>query len=726
MKLSRRKFLVGSGLLGGGLILGFSLRDPGPVPGTREATFQPNAWLQITSDNKVIFQMAKAEMGQGVHMGMTTIIAEELDYDPSQIVVELAGVHPDLALGMGQVTGASMSTSASWDPLREAGAMARAMLISTAANRWGIDTNQCSTDNGVIINQTNKERLNYGDLVDDARHVSNDIHYELKEPAEYRWVGRSLPRNDSYIKSTGKAEFGMDVDLPNMKIAVVVRPPQFGGSLKSWNIDVVNEQPGVIRAFEIHSGVAIVADSYWEARKAANSMEVQWHKGPLAGLDSNKIRSEHKKALLEGEAHFAVEEGDIDSSFAEATQLVEAEYAAPFLAHTTMEPQNATALVQGEQCEMWLPSQAPDIARAVAAHFTGISQENIVVNSTFLGGGFGRRSYVDFAGEVAVIAQRLSGVPVKLIWSREDDVRHDFYRPASYHGIKGALDKDGNLLGWQHKVVTSSLIKGFAPNMISAVLPTFVPTNIARSIGRLAGDFIADMEPTLSEGAHIPYAVDNLTVAQVLSEQGIPVGFWRSVGHSHTAFVSESFMDEMAYAAKSDPVEFRRRHLKDKPRLLAVLNRAVENANWAKAPEGIYQGVAIHESFESFAAMVVEVSISDKSFIVKRVVAAVDCGLPITPEIIRAQVESAIVYGLSAAMKDPVTIEDGAVKQSNFHDLPVLRINEVPVMEVHIIESRESPTGIGEPGLPPVAPALANALFAASGQRQREMPFKLT
>ena len=340
---SRRKFLIGSGLLGGGLVLGFSLRDPGPVPRTREAAFQHNAWLQITKDNKVIFQMAKAEMRRSVHMGMTTIIAEKLDYDPSRIIVELAGVHPDFVVGMGQLTGASMSTAASWGHLREAGAMAREMLITIAANRWWIDNSQCISDDRVIMNQGNKERLSYDELVDDARHLSDNVGYSLKDGVDYRWLGKPAPCNDSYVKSIGKAEFEMDVDLPNMKVAVVVRPSQFGASVQSWNADVVSELPGVVRAFEIHSGVTIAADSYWEAHKTANSMEVQWQDSPLTGLDPDKIRKEHEKALRDDEAHLVVEEGDVKSSFAEVIQLIEAEYAAPFLAHTIMESQSVVA-----------------------------------------------------------------------------------------------------------------------------------------------------------------------------------------------------------------------------------------------------------------------------------------------------------------------------------------------------------------------------------------------
>ncbi len=724
MRLTRRRFLIGAGVAGG-LVLGFSLRDPGPVPGTRRGSFQPNAWLQITPDNQVIFQMARAEMGQGVHTGMATLIGEELDFDPARMTIELAGVHPDFSLMMGQITGGSMSTLKSWEPLREAGAIARAMLIRAAAQHWDIATERITTDDGIVINRITGEKLEYGRLANAAKSVGK-TDYTLKQAGEYKWIGKRTPRTDSYLKSTGKAVFGVDVVLPDMKIAVVIRPPQFGSRVQSWEPDSVREQRGVYRVFEIHSGIAIVADSYWQARKAAGVLQVQWTQGPLAGLDSAAIRQDQKRALTEEKPHILAETGDIDRGFTAAATSLEAEYHAPFLHHATMEPQNATAVVYGETAELWVPSQGPDLARAVAAHFSGLKQKNITVHSTFLGGGFGRRAFVDFAGEAIAIAKQIPGIPVKLIWSREDDVRHDFYRPATLHAVRGALNDKGEILAWQHRVAGSSIMKGFAPDMMSNVLPSFVPIHIGRSLGRYAGRFIARRDPTLAEGAQIPYTTANLQVSQVLSEQGIPTGFWRSVGHSHTAFVAESFMDEMAHAAGADPVAFRRHHLTEKPRHLAVLELAAEKAGWGRTPAGISQGVAVHESFNSFVAMVIEVTVNGNQYSVERVVAAVDCGLAVNPEIVRAQVESTIVYGLSGCMKDALTIENGSVKQSNFHDLPVLRMDETPKMEVWLVNSTEPPSGIGEPGLPPVAPALANALFAATGKRLREMPLRLS
>lgn len=732
MKITRRKFLIGTtAVVGAGLVIGVSTRrSPGEVPGTRAGTFQPNAYLQITPDNEIIFQMARAEMGQGVYHGMTTIIAEELNVDPSTITVELAGVHPDFALMLGQLTGGSMSTPGSWTPLREAGAAARAMLRQAAANEWGIAPDQVEAADGILTNSNNAETFQYGDLVDQASLLhGEEITFELKDRSEYRFIGQPSKRNDAFIKSTGKVQFGMDVQIPNTKTAMVVRPRQFGATLSSWNAEQVRELPGVVQAFEIESGVAVIADDYWQARKAAQAMDVQWQDGPIANLDSEQILESFKDSLHNDEAREVEAHGDVAVALADAPNVLEAEYDTPFVPHSTMEPQNATALFDGEKLELWAPTQGVDLTQKVAAYYSGLDADKITVNATFMGGGFGRRSYMDFAGEVSAIAMQMPNVPIRLVWSREDDMQHDFYRPAAYHGLKGALDENGKLLGWEHKVVSNSIMKVLAPDLASNMLPDFVPLTVARSIGTTLGGFIESRDPTMTEGAVPPYSTPNLNVSSVLNHQGIPVGFWRSVGSSHTAFASEIFMDEMANAADADPVEFRRQHLSSsdehQARFLSVLELAVEKAGWGNAPEGIYQGFAMHYCFESYVANVVEVSVTGNSYKVERVVSAADCGLAINPDNVIAQVQSSIIYGLSAATKDPITIKDGGVAQSNFHDAEVVRMNEIPKMEAYIVDSDYDPTGIGEPGLPPVAPALANALFAATGQRLRKMPLKL-
>lgn len=726
MQLSRRKFIIGTGVIGGGLLIGLNLGNKHPIPGTRENTFQPNAFLQITPDNQVIFQLHRFEMGQGVYSSIPVIIGEELDYDPSAISTEFAGVHPDFAVGGMQLTGGSTSIWTAWDPIREAGATARTMLIDAAAMQWAINTEQCSTDNGQVINKLTNEKLSYGQLALAASKLPLPKDVSLKDASDYQWVGKELPRYDAQIKSDGSAIFGMDVQLPGIKTAVVVRPPYFGGTIKNYDDSAAKTSSGVIKVLEIHSGIAIVADSYWQAKKAAGLLTVEWHKGPLAGLSSEKILEDQQQALASGEKKAFTEEGEIEKAWPQAAKIIEAEYASPHAHHSPMEPQNCTALIEGENCEIWAPSQGPDLTRAIAAHYTGLDHDNITVNITFMGGGFGRRSYMDFTGEAVAVAQTLPGIPIRLIWSREDDMQHDYYRPATYHGTKGALDAQGNILAWQHDIVTPSIVKGFGADIMSTQLPTWVPTETARVIGKTVSGWMSGIEPISTEGMEIAYETPNLLLNRIHHDPGVPIGFWRSVSHSHTAFVAESFIDEMAHAAKADPVEFRLRHLNDKPRHTAVLKMATEKASWNQPAQGVYQGVAVHESFRSYAAMVIEVSVNGSEYNIERVVAAVDCGRAINPDIVRSQVESAIIYGLGPATKAAVKIEDGAVVQSNFHDLPVVRMNECPKMEVYIVESEEAPTGIGEISLPPVAPALANALFRATGQRLREMPLRLS
>lgn len=730
MKVTRRKFILGTGaVISGSLVIGVVTDPgPGPVPGTRPGTFQPNAYLQITAKNEIIFQMSRAEMGQGVHHGMTTIIAEELNVQPASIKVELAGVHPEFALMLGQVTGGSTSTAQSWDPLREAGAAARAILVQVAANFWGIETNRIEAVDAVITNKETGEKLKYGDLITEANALKEtSITFRLKDPSEYRFVGKPSKRNDSFIKSTGKAQFGIDVNLPNLKTAVVVRARQFGAILESWNSEQVREQPGVIHAFEIESGVAIIADGYWQARQAAHSVQAVWQDGTIANLDYENILESFKTSLSSGDIHNIESEGDLTAVLADNDRVLQAEYDTPLLAHSTMEPQNATALFDGEKLEIWAPTQGVDLTQQVAAYYSGLQPENIKVNGTLMGGGFGRRAYMDFAGEAASIAVQMPNVPIKLVWSREDDMQHDFYRPAAYHELKGALDENGKILGWEHTVVSNSIMKGMAPDLASVMLPSFVPLSVARSIGKTMANFIESRDPTMTEGAIPPYKTPNLQINSIINQQTqlIPVGFWRSVGSSHTAFASEIFTDEMAHAASIDPVEFRRQHLENGSRYRNVLDLAAEKADWGNTRKGIYQGFAMHFSFESHVANVVEVSLTDTGYRIERVVSAVDCGLVINPDIVIAQVQSSIIYGLTAATKNAITIKNGGVEQNNFHDSPVIRMNEIPKMEVYIVQSDHAPTGIGEPGLPPVAPALANALFAATGQRLRKMPLRL-
>ncbi len=727
MSVSRRGFLIGSAVVGGGLVIGLNLRDAPPLPNIRTGSFVPNAWLQITPTGEVIFQLPKSEMGQGIHTSLTTLIAEELDYEPSKIVVEHASAHPAYRDSMNrtQLTGGSTSIAVNWEPLREAGAAARAMLIAAAAQRWGVDADSCRTEPGMVVHDASGNQLAYAELAQSASDF-HDAPYTLKERSAHRWIGRDLPRLDAREKSTGKAQYGMDVTLPGMLTAVVVRPRQFGATLDQFNADRALEAKGVEAVFAIHSGVAVVARTYWEARKAAALLEVSWQDGPLATLDSADIRQQQADALETQEGHIALERGDGAGRLDNADAVIRARYSAPYTHHSPMEPQNATALVSGDDCELWAPTQGPDLAQAVAAHYTGIARDRIKVNALTLGGGFGRRGYVDYIGEVAVIARALPGIPVKLVWSREDDMQHDFYRPATLHDVAATLNADGGIESWQHRLVSPSIIEGLGVTLASVMLPAWVPTEISRSIGRFGSGLAASVDPTTAEGAKIAYDVPHLAIEQILHDPGVPVGFWRSVGFSHNCFVAESFIDELAHAAGADPLAFRLAHLGNAPRYTQVLELAAEKASWGSPAPGRFQGIAVVEPFDSFCAAVVEVSVDGNSYTVERVVNAVDCGLVVNPDIVAAQIESAVIYGLSAAMKAPITVAGGAVEQSNFHDAPVLRMHEAPQIETHIVSSDEAPTGIGEIGLPAVAPALASALFAATGQRLRDLPLVLS
>lgn len=729
MKLTRRKFLVSTGIVGGGLILGISLSNKPPVPGKLEGGFSPNAWLQIMPDGRALFIVDRTEMGQGVFSSLPTLLAEELDFDPSRFELLNAQVHPDFSNPLilyDQSTGGSTSVAGRWQPLREAGAAARAMLVAAAANRWGVAVDQCHTENGVISNTVNNASLTYAEVCEAANEFA-DVPYQLKTPDQFRYIGKALPRLDAREKSTGKAVFGVDVVFPNQKTAVIVRPPYFGGSVARWDRDSVIGRPGVLDAFEVKTGIAIVADGYWPARKAADGLVVEWDKGPVAGLDDAAIRAGQREAMASGDIHVDDEAGDVEA--AKAGKVLSAEYRQPFLNHSPMEPMNATALytvdASGDRCEVWAGNQAPTIARTVVAEAVGIDRDNVSIHTPQLGGGFGRRGFPDFAGEAAMVAKHFPNVPVKVQWSREDEMRHDYYRPASLHSIEASLDEEGNIAHWQHKFVVASGLKGLASTLVVNALPAWVPLEFARSVGNFVGDQAEAYDPSLAEGARNNYQFPNELISHVVYDPGVPKGFWRSVGYSNNVFVTESFMDEMAGAAQRDPVDFRLQYLSPGSREENVLKLAAEKSGWGKPAAGRFQGVALSQPFFTHCATVAEVEVSGNRFSVKRVVVAVDCGQVITPDIAVTQIESGVIYALTATMKAPVSIENGRVKQSNFHDLPVLRMNEVPEIEVHFVDSHAEPTGLGEIGVPNVAPAVANALFAATGQRLRQLPLAL-
>ncbi|MFN2315713.1 MAG: molybdopterin cofactor-binding domain-containing protein, partial [Gemmatimonadales bacterium] len=604
-----------------------------------------------------------------------------------------------------QGTGGSTSVAAAWQPLREAGARARAMLITAAAARWEVDPSECSTEAGRVVHGGTRRRARYGELAEAAAALPVPETVTLKEPAEWTVIGTEMPRLDLDAKVRGTAVFGVDVRVPEMLTGVVVRSPVFGGTPKTWDDAAALQIPGVRQVIQIPSGIAVLANGYWAARKGGNALNVEWDEGPSASFSTEAMRAQ--MPLLAGQTGIpARKEGT--GALVRGHREISADYEAPYLAHACMEPMNATAHVQADHCTVWAPTQyqsGPAFGGGVqehAARIAGLDPSQVTVHTTYLGGGFGRRFNLDFVIE-AVEASKAAGVPVQIIWSREDDIRHDFYRPPTYSRFAASLDADG--------MPSGLTVRAVGPSIMSS----------------LFGAPRTALDNTVVEAlANLPYDIPNLLVEAVQPDWPVPVGFWRSVGSSQNGFTIESFVDELAWAAGKDPFEYRRALLQQKPRHRGVLELAAEKAAWGSPlPEGTARGIAVVESFSSYVAEVVEVSLNpDRTVRVNRVVAAVDCGTVVNPAIVRAQVESAIVFGLTAALHGEITIEGGRVVQSNFHDYPMLRMREMPVIEVHLVPSTEAPTGIGEPGTPPIAPAVANALYALSQQRVRRLPIR--
>ena len=737
MKLSRRKFLLGSAIAGSGLVLGFSLKPEPTVPNLRSGSFRPNAWLQIMPNGEVIFQCDKVEMGQGVATGLATLIGEELDLDPEALTVEFAGNHPqfrnsDFAL---QLTGGSTSIKVGWYPLRHAAASARQMLLTAASQQLQLPQQQLITDNGWVIDPASKQKLSYGELVSSAKTLSPPKDVSLKPSDQYRYIGKQRRRVDTEAKIHTDAVFGVDVDLPELKTAVVIRCPHFGGSLEAWDESLVAGFTDLIGITPIHSGLAVVANDYWQARQAANAItpSIRWNKGPLAGTSNASIEAAQWQILnQQQESGFHTEQTEHTRSrlaAAEPTQrLVDVEYQVGYFHHSPMEPQNATAYYDASsgKLSLWTPSQSPDISRAVASHFAAIDQEHITVHTTFLGGGFGRRGYVDFSGEAAAIAKAFPNQNIRTQWSREDDMQHDYYRPASVHRLSAALADDGKLSAWKHDLVSNSILNGFGVDMFSALLPSWLPSKIARSLGRGVSKVVYDYDVSMAEGANPEYDVAEREIGINFYDSGIPTGFWRSVAHSYTGFVKESMMDEMAHLAGQDPLQFRLQQLNGSPRLQQCLAKVRQLANWDQSKAGVFLGVACHSSFLSHVAQVVELAVVEQKVQIQHVYCVADVGLVINPEIVEEQLVGGIIYGLTAALKPAVSIDDGKVLGSNFHDMPVLRMDESPDISVALIDSLEDPTGVGEISVPPIAAALSNALFAASQVRQRRLPLNLS
>jgi len=706
-QLDRRNFLkIGAGGATG-LVIGFYLpgRFEALAATPPAASAALNAWIHISSDDLVTIYIDKSEMGQGVVTSLSMLAAEELECDWKKIRTEFAPaakVYFNPAFGV-QGTGGSSSVRSSYDPMRRAGATAREMLVTAAAQKWGVGKSECHAEDGSVVHGASKRRLSYGSLAEVAAKVSPPADVRLKDPKDFKVIGKSHKRLDTPAKVNGSAGFGMDTRLPGMLYASVERCPVIGGKVKSFDASKAKAMPGVKQVLEISNGVAVVADNTWTAMEARRALQVTWDEGPLANLTSDGIRKTFADRA-EKPGSVARNDGDAAKALAGAAQKIEAVYEAPYLAHATMEPMNCTAQVRADGVDVWAPTQMQTGSQQTAARIAGVPPESVLIHTTFLGGGFGRRGEVDFVADAVEISKAV-GAPVKVTWRREDDTQHDPYRPASYARIAGGIDGNGKPVAWTTRIACPSIFKRVFPNTLKN-----------------------NLDPTSVEGiANIPYDIANVLVDYQLTDIGIPVGFWRSVGSSQNGFFSESFIDELAAAAKKDPYEFRRALLTKAPRQLGVLNLAAQKAGWGTPlPAGRFRGIAVLEAFLSYAAQVMEISVNrqQKTLQVHRVVAAVDVGRVVNPDTIVAQAESAIVYGLTAALKGEITIKGGRVEQGNFNTYELLRMREMPVIEVHIVPSEEKPTGAGELSVPPAAPALCNAIFAATGKRIRRLPIR--
>lgn len=699
----RRRFLRIGAAAGGGLLIGFHLTGVARGDTRGVENFEPNAWIRIGSDDTVTLRVASSEMGQGVYTAIPMLLAEELECDWARIRVETAPAAKEYTnpiIGQ-QLTGGSTAVRAFYMPLRQAGATAREMLVAAAALKWKVPEQSCRARSGAVVHAASGRRAKFGSLATRAAKLPVPKAVLLKEPGEFRLLGKSMPRLDTPAKVNGSAVFGQDVKLPGMLTAVVARCPVFGGRVRAVDAARARSVKGVRDVLLIDSGVAVVAEDFWTARTARDLLIIEWDEGEAATLDGTGLRAGLEQAL-DDDAVVARRDGDAAGALKKAATRIDAVYEVPYLAHACMEPMNCTASVTKTGCDVWVGTQAQGGTQATAAKITGLAPEAVRVHTMFLGGGFGRRAERDFVAE-AVELSRAVGAPVKVMWTREDDMQHDFYRPATLNRFSAALGADGMPLAWRHEIAGDSIM--------ARVFPGAIRNGIDNT--------------SIEGAANVPYAIPNVLVSWARHEAAVPVGFWRSVGSSQNAFVTECFIDELAAAAKKDPLEYRLALLANHPRHQAVLELAAAKAGWRTPPaRGRFRGIAVAESFGSVVAEVAEVSLGEAGVRVHRVVCAVDCGIVINPDTVAAQMESGIVYGLTAALKGEITIRNGRVQQGNFNDYPLLRMDEMPVVEVHIVKSDLAPGGVGEPGTPPIAPAVANAVFAATGKPVRRLPLR--
>ncbi|MGY8662790.1 xanthine dehydrogenase family protein molybdopterin-binding subunit [Bradyrhizobium sp. UFLA05-109] len=701
--LSRRNFLVAGAAAGGGLMLSLSLPF-GRGEAAAADSFAPNAFIRIGSNGEIVLTMPYVEMGQGTYTSIPMLIAEELEVNLKQIRLEHAPPNEKLyvnpMLGV-QATGNSNAMRGGWKPMRQAGATARMMLIAVAAKRWAVDAKTCRAQDGTVIHDATGRRLTYGDLAADAALIPVPQDVPLKRPEEFKLIGTRAQRLDAPGKVNGSAMYGIDARPPGVRIATLAQSPVFGGRLKSVDDSAAKAVKGVRQIVRLDDAVAVVADHMGAAKKGLEALKIEWDEGPNAGLNSADITRQLEQATLKPGA-VAQKIGDADKAMNEAATKVEATYQIPFLAHATMEPMNCTVHVRKDECEIWIGTQAIARLQAFAAKAAGLPVEKVIVHNHLIGGGFGRRLEADMAVRAVQIAQQVDG-PVKVVWTREEDIQHDMYRPYWFDRLSAGLDKDGKVTAWKNRYAGPSVIARWLP-------PAYKD----------------GLDPDSTEGAiGLVYGLPNLHVEFVRTEpQGVPTAFWRSVGPSHNVFVTESFIDELAAAAKQDPIAYRRALLDHNPRAKAVLDLAAEKSNWGQPlPKGYGRGVSIQNAFGSILAQVAEVEVAkDGSVRVHRVVCAMDCGTVVNPDTVEAQLQSGVMFGTTAALYGEITIKNGRVEQSNFDTYQILRMNEAPAVEVHLVKSSEPPGGMGENGVSAMVPAIANAVFAATGKRLRKMP----
>ena len=720
---SRRDFMKFVSLAGAGLTLGIylpavSAQSSGPGKTSSgdkiEAPFEPNAFVRINADNTVNVIIKHLEMGQGTFTGLATLVAEELDADWAQIKPEAAPAdasrYNNLQWGPSQGTGGSTAMANSFQQMRSAGAAAKMMLIAAAAEKWKLPEAEIKVSRGIVSHGGSGRSATFGELAVAAgkQPVPDAEEINLKAPKDFVYIGKYVPRKDQG-KADGSAIFTQDIKMEGMLTALVAHSPRFGGKVRSFDARKAKAVKGVVDVVQIPSGIAVLATGFWGAKTGRDALEIDWDESTAFRRSSSEIMAQYRE-LAKKPGLPARKDGDTGIGMSKAVKVLEASYEFPYLAHAAMEPMNCVALVSEEGCEIWNGVQVQTLDQTAVATALGIQPEQVKINMLFAGGSFGRRAnpQSDYTLEAVHIAREKMGTPVKLMWTREDDMRAGYYRPLYLHTLKAGLDKEGNPIAWEQRIVGQSILKGTA-------FESFLVKD--------------GVDSTSVEGAAtLPYKIPNLSVELHTTEQAVPVQWWRSVGSTHTAYSTETFMDELARAAGKDPVEFRMQLLADHPRHQGVLRLAAEKAGWGSVlPAGWGRGVAVHESFNSYVAEVAEISLQEGGgFKVERVVCAVDCGIAVNPDIIKAQMEGGIGFGLSPTLLSEITLQDGKVEQSNFNDYQVIHLEQMPEIEVHIVPSAEPPTGVGEPGTPPIAPAVANALSAATGRRYYSLPLKVS